>query len=70
MQLILGMGGYGSQMGITVAQTKVFKYEVDTTLDKRGMCIKGLFWPPLELKIENCFSPISFDCFIRRITEL
>ena len=34
------------------------------------MCIKGLIWPPLEPKTENCFSPISFDWFIRRITEV
>ena len=33
-----------------------------------GMCIKGLFWPPLEPKTENCFSPISFDWFIRGIS--
>ena len=37
---------------------------------KRGMCIEGLFWPPLESKTENCFSQISFDWFIRRITEV
>ena len=35
-----------------------------------GTYIKGLFWPPLEPKTENCFSPISFDWFIRRITEV
>ena len=23
---------------------------------ERGTCIKGLFWPPLELKTENYFS--------------
>ena len=39
-------------------------------LDKseRGTCIMGLFWPPLEPRTENCFSPISFDWFIRRLT--
>ena len=37
---------------------------------QRGMCIKGVFWPPLGPKNENCFSPISFDLFIRRITEV
>ena len=37
---------------------------------QRGTCIKGLFWPPLEPKTEKCFSPISFDRFIRRITEV
>ena len=37
---------------------------------KGGTCIKGLFWPTLEQKTENCFSPISFDWFIRRITEV
>ena len=34
------------------------------------MCIKGLFWPPLEPKTENCFSPNSFDWFIRIITDV
>ena len=36
----------------------------------KGAYIKGLIWPPLEPKTENCFSPISFDWFIRRITEV
>ena len=35
-----------------------------------GTCIKGLIWPPLEPKTENCFSQISFDWFIRRMTEV
>ena len=30
----------------------------------------GLFWSSLEPKLENCFSPISFDWFTRRITEV
>ena len=33
------------------------------------MCIKGLIWPPLEPQTKNCFSPISSDWFVRRITE-
>ena len=37
---------------------------------ERGTCIKGLFWPPIEPKTENCFSTISFDWFIRRITDV
>ena len=37
---------------------------------QRGTCIKGLFWPPFEPKTENCFSPISFDWFIRRIPKV
>ena len=37
---------------------------------QKGMCIKGLNWPPLELKTENCFSQISFDWFVRRMTEV
>ena len=37
---------------------------------ERGTCIKGLFWPPLESKIENCFSQISFDWFIRIMTKV
>ena len=32
-----------------------------------GACIKGLFY---SQKTENCFSPISFDWFIRIITEV
>ena len=34
------------------------------------MCIKGLIWPPLDPKTENCFSHISFDWFIRRMTKV
>ena len=42
-----------------------------SSADKGGTSIQGLFWPPLEQKNpENCFSPISFDCYIRRITEV
>ena len=39
---------------------------------KRGTCIKGLFWPPLEPKTENfnCFSPISSYWVIRRIAKV
>ena len=37
---------------------------------QRGTCIKGLIWPPLELKIENCFSQNYFDWFARRMTEV
>ena len=43
---------------------------LNSTENERGTCIKGLFWPPLESKTENCFSPLSFDWFIRRITEV
>ena len=32
--------------------------------------IKGQFWPPLEPETEHCFAPISFDWFIRSITEV
>ena len=35
---------------------------------QRGTCIKGLIWPPLEIKSESYFSPISSDWFIRRMT--
>ena len=38
--------------------------------NERGMCIKGLFWPPLEQKTENGFSPISSYWFIRRIAQV
>ena len=37
--------------------------------NQRGTCMKGLICPPLEPKTENCFSQISFDWFIRRMTE-
>ena len=37
---------------------------------QRGTYIKGLFWPPLEQKIESCFSPISSYWFIRRIAQV
>ena len=42
----------------------------ETLEASKGTCIKGLISPPLELKSESCFSPISFDCFIRRITQV
>ena len=32
--------------------------------------VEGLVLPPLEPKTENCLSPISFDCFFRRMTEV
>ena len=40
------------------------------TNDKKGVCaLRGYFGPPIpEPKTENCFSPISLDWFIRRIT--
>ena len=37
---------------------------------KRGTCIKGLFWPPLEPKTESCLSPISSYWVIRRIAQV
>ena len=37
---------------------------------KRGKCIKGLIWPLLEPKTKNCFAQISFDWFIRRMTQV
>ena len=36
---------------------------------QRGMCIKGLFWPPLDPKTESCFSPISSYWFVIRIAQ-
>ena len=36
---------------------------------RRAICIKGLIWPPLEPKTASCFSPISSDWFIERITS-
>ena len=36
---------------------------------QRATCIKGHIWPPLEKKkLKRCFSPISSNCFIRRIS--
>ena len=32
--------------------------------------LRGYFGPLLSKKTENCFSPICFDWFIRRITEV
>ena len=37
---------------------------------ERATCIKGQIWPPLEPKIESCFSPISSYWFIRRIAQV
>ena len=46
------------------------EYTTPICQSERGTCIKGLIWPPLEPKTENCFSQISFDWFIRRMTEV
>ena len=40
------------------------------TPHNRHTCMKGLYCPSLEQKTEHCFTPISFDWFIRRITEV
>ena len=45
-------------------------HELNYSISERGTCIKGLLWPPLEPKTENCFSQISFDWFIRRMAEV
>ena len=37
---------------------------------QRGTCIKGQIWPPLEPKIESCFSPISTNWFIRIMVQV
>ena len=34
------------------------------------MCIKQGFWPPLEPKIESCFTSFTLDCLNRRITQV
>ena len=31
-------------------------FMLNLTEHERGTCIKGLFWPFMELKTENCFS--------------
>ena len=38
-------------------------------MKQMGRCIKKLILPPLEPKTKNCFSTVSIDWFIRRITE-
>ena len=48
----------------------VKKWFVDTLSSQRAKCIKGLIWPPLEPKSESCFSSISSDWFMRRITQV
>ena len=40
------------------------------SVTKRGRCIKGRLWPPLEPKTESCFSPISSYWFIRRMAQV
>ena len=37
---------------------------------QRGKYIKGLIWPPIVPKTENCISPIPFHWFIRRLTDV
>ena len=42
-------------------------------MGKGVRAVRGYLPPypqPLEQKTENCFSPVSFDCFIRIITEV
>ena len=56
--------------GITVFKIFIWGGISSDIRSERGTCIKGLFWPPLEPKTENYFSPISLDWFIRRITEV
>ena len=45
-------------------------FMLNSTEHERDTCIKGLIWPPLELKTENCFSQNYFDWFTRRMTEV
>ena len=52
-----------------VAHLKIKILDIPSNLE-RGTCIKGLIWPPLEPKTENCFSQISFDWLIRRMTAV
>ena len=47
------------KMGKSQGIQKFPKKLLVNRLLERGTCIKGLFWPPLEPKTENCFSPIS-----------
>ena len=50
--------------------TRLYEFYLSIKDLERGTCIKGLLWPPLEPKTENCFSQISFDWFIRKIIEV
>ena len=52
-----------------IKQNMVYEMLVYTVNSERSRCIKGLFWPPPEPKSESCFSPISSDWFIKRITK-
>ena len=66
---ISGTSGGGGGVGEDCISTLLgLKAGVEVT--ERGACIKGLIWPHLEQQIKNCFSSISFDWFIRRITEV
>ena len=49
---------------------KSFFMLISAAEHERGMCIKGLKWPPSEQKTEICFSQISLDSFIRRMAEV
>ena len=55
-----GGGGGGSRTFFSSKSNKDwYKKNKMVMVNERGMCIKGLFWPPLEPKTESCFSPIS-----------
>ena len=48
-----------------------FSNKFDTVkTNETGTCIIGYIWPPLGPKTEKCFSQISFDWFIRGMTEV
>ena len=51
-------------VGVTLSCVKIFMIELVADWNQGGTCIKGLFWPPLEPKIESCFSPISSYWFV------
>ena len=53
-----------------VSEILVVLLEVYRASLKGVRAFKGLFWPPLEPKTKNCLSPISFNWFNRRITEV
>ena len=58
-----GGGGYSDIFTIFVGSGRFGGF-------KRGTCIKGLFWPPLEPKTESCFSPISSHWNFRKISKV
>ena len=61
----------------TVCLGTMYTVKISVTLHQRGTCVATLFQNVLQhtcikgaKKFECCFSQISFDWFIRRMTEV